>query len=196
MLNNVNSALAANSNAIAAREVAFKPISKLITRVFNTVKASDTTQEVDDQVHSLVRKIQGVRATPKITEEEKAAMEANGKAPKEISSAQMSFDSRIENIDKLVKLLGSNAPYAPNEEELKVETLQNICTQLKEFNAQVVNTTTQLSNARIARNEILYKLDAGLTDTALAVKNYIKALFGATSPQYKQVSSLKFTNPR
>lgn len=68
--------------------------------------------------------------------------------------------------------------------------------QLKEFNAQVVNTTTQLSNARIARNEILYKLDTGLTDTALAVKNYIKALFGATSPQYKQVSSLKFTNPR
>ena len=182
MLNNVNSALAANSNAIAAREVALKPISKLITRVFNTVKASDTTQEVDDQVHSLVRKIQGVRATPKITEEEKAAMEANGKAPKEISSAQMSFDSRIENIDKLVKLLGSNASYAPNEDELKVETLQNICNQLKEFNAQVVNTTTQLSNARIARNEILYKLDTSLTDTALAVKNYIKAVFGPTSP--------------
>jgi hypothetical protein len=43
----------------------------------------------------LVRKIQGVRATPKKTEEEKAAMEAEGKAPKEISSAQMSFDSRI-----------------------------------------------------------------------------------------------------
>lgn len=77
-----------------------------------------------------------------------------------------------------------------------METLQNTCNNLKELNAQVINTNTQLSNIRIARNEILYKLDTGLTDTALAVKNYIKAVFGATSPQYKQVSSLKFTNPR
>lgn len=92
VLNNVNAAAASYSNAIAAREVAFNPISKLITRVFNAVKASDTTQEVDDQVHSLVRKIQGVRATPKKTEEEKAALEADGKALKEISGAQMRFD--------------------------------------------------------------------------------------------------------
>lgn len=42
VLENVNSAMAANSNAIAAREVSFNPISKLITRVFNFIKASDT----------------------------------------------------------------------------------------------------------------------------------------------------------
>jgi hypothetical protein len=184
--------LAANSNAIAAREVAFKPISKLITRVFNTLKASDTTQEVDDQVHSLVRKIQGVRATPK-----KNSTGIRRKSSKRNFQSTDELRQPDQNIDKLVKLLGSNEPYAPNEDELKVEILQNICNQLIELNAQVMNASTQLSNARIARNEILYKLDVGLTDTALAVKNYIKAVFGAPSPQYKQVvSSLKFTNPR
>jgi hypothetical protein len=29
-------------------------------------------------------------------------------------------------------------------------------------------------------------------DTALAVKEYVKALFGAKSPQYKQVNHIKF----
>ncbi|MDP3915182.1 MAG: hypothetical protein Q8R96_15750 [Bacteroidota bacterium] len=33
----------------------------------------------------------------------------------------------------------------------------------------------------------------GLIDVATASKMYIKLVFGATSPQYKQVGSLKFT---
>jgi len=30
----------------------------------------------------------------------------------------------------------------------------------------------------------------------LDVKTYIKSVFGATSPQYKKISKIKFTNPR
>ena len=44
-----------------------------------------------------------------------------------------------------------------------------------------------LSNARISRNDILYKANTGLVDIALDTKTYIKSLYGATSPQYKQV---------
>ena len=49
---------------------------------------------------------------------------------------------------------------------------------------------------RISRNNLLYKENTGLYDVALDVKNYIKSVFGATSPQYKQVSKIKFTAPR
>ena len=52
----------------------------------------------------------------------------------------------------------------------------------------------QLSNARITRNEILYLPETGLIGVALSVKIYIKAIFGVTSPQYKQVSGLLFRN--
>lgn len=191
-INGVNAAYPAYSNAVAARESMFEPLNKIITRVFNSLKATDTTDQVDESAKTLVRKIQGTRATPKKTEEEKAAAQTEGKEIKEISSSQMSYDSRLDNFDKLIKLLSSVTLYAPNEAELKVTALTTLYNDLKTKNTAVINATTQLSNARIARNEILYKANTGLVDTAMDVKTYIKSLYGATSPQYKQVSKLIF----
>jgi hypothetical protein len=191
-INLVNVALPAYSNAVAAREVAFDPLNKLITRVINALKATDTTDQVDENAKTLARKIQGSRATPKMTEEEKQALAAEGKETKEISSSQMSYDSRLDNFDKLIKLLTSLTLYTPNEADLKVAALTTLYNDLKVKNAAVVSTTAPLSNARISRNDILYKPNTGLVDTALDVKTYIKSLYGATSPQYKQVSGIEF----
>lgn len=188
----VNATESAYKNAVAARETAFAPLSKLITRVMNALKATDTTEAIDNSAKTLVRKIQGARATAKKTEEEKKVLAAEGKEVVEISSSQMSYDSRLDNFDKLITLLASIALYAPNEANLKVVALTTLCDDLKAKNSAVVNAATLLSNARITRNEILYKPDTGLVDTALAVKTYIKSLYGATSPQYKQVSKLEF----
>lgn len=188
----VNNALPAYSNAVSARDAAFAPLSKLITRVSNAIKATDTTEQVDESAKTLIRKLQGTRATPKKTEEEKAAAKAEGKEIKEVSSSQMSYDNRLDNLDKLIKLLASIALYAPNEVELKVTTLTALYNDLKAKNAAVVAATAPLSNARIARNDLLYKPNTGLVDIALDTKTYIKSLFGAASPQYKQVSGLKF----
>jgi hypothetical protein len=44
----------------------------------------------------------------------------------------------------------------------------------------------------MSRNDILYKPDTGLIDTASAAKSYIRSLFGATSPEIKQLSGLTF----
>lgn len=191
-INAVNAALPAYSNAVAAREVGFAPLSKLITRVMNALKATDTTDQVDESAKTLVRKIQGTRATAKLTAEEKAAAVAAGKEVVEISSSQMSYDNRLDNFDKLIKLLTSVTLYAPNEADLKVTALTILYTDLKAKNAAVVTATTPLSNARISRNDILYKPLTGLVDIALDTKTYIKSLYGATSPQYKQVSKLEF----
>ena len=190
----VNAALPAHSNAVAAREVAFEPLSKLITRVMNAIKATDTTQQVDESARTLVRKLQGSRSTPKLSDEEKQALAAEGKEVKEISASQMSYDSRVENFDKFIQLLSSIPEYTPNEVELQVNSLTSLLNDLKAKNAAVNAATAPLSNARIARNEILYKPDTGLVDIALAVKTYVKSLYGATSPQYKQISGLEFKN--
>ena len=191
-INAVNAALPAYSNAVAARESAFEPLNKLITRVNNALKATDTTEQVDESAKTLVRKIQGTRATAKKTDEEIAAAKAEGKETKEISSSQMSYDSRLDNFDKLIKLLTSVTLYAPNEADLKVTALTTLYNDLKAKNTAVVTATTPLSNARISRNDILYKANTGLVDIALDTKTYIKSLYGATSPQYKQVSKLEF----
>ncbi len=195
-LNAVNSALPAYSNAVAARETAFKPLSKLATRILNALKATDTTESVDANVQTLIRKIQGRRATAKRTEEQKNADAAAGKEASEISASQMSFDSRLDNFDKLIKLLSSVELYAPNEADLKVATLSELINDLKIKNSAVVNATIPLSNGRISRDSVLYKELTGLVDISLDVKSYVKSVFGAGSSEYRQISGIKFTTPR
>lgn len=192
-LNVVNIAQSAYSNAVAARESSFRPVGKLITRVNNALKATDTTKQVDDSAQTIVRKLQGKRASAKLTDVEIKALEAEGKTVNQISAAQLGYDSRLENLNKFITLLSSVALYTPNEEELKIETLKTLHSNLKEKNIGVLIPTIQLSNARIARNEILYKPLTGLVDIAFDIKVYIKSVFGASSPQYKQISKLNFT---
>jgi hypothetical protein len=193
-INAVNASLPAYSNAVAAREAAFAPLSKLVTRVLNALKATDTTDQVDGSARTLARKIQGKRASSKRTDEEKKTLTAEGKEVFEISSSQMSYDSRLDNFDKFIKLLASVTLYIPNEADLKVSALIVLYNELKTKNSDVVAAATRLSNARILRNEILYKANTGLVDITLDTKTYIKSLYGATSPQYRQVSKLVFNS--
>ena len=188
----MNNLVPAYKIAVDARIAAFKPLDKIITRANNALKASDTTIEIINTAQTIVRKLQGRRATPKKTEEQKKAAADAGKEIVEISTSQMSYDSRIDNLDKLIKLLLSVAAYAPNETELKVAALTALYTDLKAKNLAVVNADTLLSNARVARNITMYKDNIGLVDVANDVKTYVKSVFGATSPQYKQVCALKF----
>ena len=188
----VNSAYPVYSNAVAAREVAFTPLSKLVTRALNALKATDSHTHVDDNAKTFARKIQGRRATPKMTESQKKEATDAGKEVVEISSSQMSYDSRLENFDKFIKLLANVPQYTPNEEDLKITSLTVLYNDLKAKNIAVVNAAIPLTNARILRNEVLYKANTGLVDLAIDTKTYIKSVFGATSPQYKQVSKLEF----
>lgn len=195
-LNAVNNSQSIYSNAVSARESAFQPFSKLITRVNNALKASGITVQVGESAQTIVRKLQGRRASAKISEEEIALLKAEGKDVNQISATQFSYDSRLENFDKLIMLLESIPYYKPNEEELKVVSLKSLQTDLKAKNNDAVVASIQLSNARIARNELLYKPITGLINRAFDFKIYIKSVYGATSPQYKQVSKLKFVNKK
>lgn len=188
----VNGVLGSNSIAIAARKEAIKPLSKLSTRILNSLRSSDVTKQIVDSAQSLVRKIQGQRATKKLTAEQKEALKAEGIVKKEVSSSQMSIDSRIESFDKLIQFVSGIPQYAPNEIELQVSTLTNYNNTLKTVNNDAREADTELNNTRIARNEILYTETTGLVDVATAAKMYIKSLFGASSPKYKQVSGLRF----
>ena len=189
----INALTPAYKTSVAARVAAFKPLDKLITRVNNALKASDSTPEIDEAAKTIVRKLQGRRAVAKSTEQEKSTAKEEGNEIVEISSSQMSYDNRLDNLDKLIKLLSSVAQYAPNEADLKIAALTAIYTDLKAKNQAVMNAEVPLSNARIARNDIMYKDNTGLVDIAADAKTYIKSLYGATSPQYKQVSALRFT---
>jgi hypothetical protein len=190
----LDSAEAAYKTAMSARDALFSPFSKLVTRIANALRASDTTKEIDESGMSLIRKLQGRRATPKLTAEEKAALAAQGKEVVEISSSQMGYDNRLENFNKLIQLLLSTAAYNPNESDLKVTALTSLYNDLMVKNTAVKTAGITLNNARIVRNELIYNDSTGIVSLSIDVKNYIKSVFGATSPQFKLISGLKFTS--
>ena len=46
------------------------------------------------------------------------------------------------------------------------------------------------------RNAALYDDPTSIYELQKLVKAYVKGAFGASSPQYKQISGLEFTKPR
>jgi len=190
----VNIAAASYHTAVANREVAFSTLGKLCTRILNAIKATDTTEQIDDNAKSLVRKIQGTRALqPAAIAAEKASTSETVVA-KTNSSSQMGFDTRLDNFDKLIKLLIGITLYAPNEADIKTAALTTLYNDLKAKNTAVVTAAVALSNARIARNDIFYKTNIGLVDLTLDIKNYVRSLYGVGSPQLKQLTKLSFKN--
>lgn len=189
----LKTAESANSTAIDVRELAFKPTGSLFTKVSNALKASNSSIQADETAKTILRKLQGKRASAKLTDEEKTALEAEGKEVNQISASQMGYDERVDNFEKLISFLQSIPDYNPNEEELKIETLQTLLADLKAKNGEVMKTYFVLETARGVRNDLLYKPLSGVIDLAADVKSYIKSVFGATSTQYKLVSKLRFT---
>jgi len=191
----VKVAKTAYDNATNAREIAFKPLKPLATKIVNGLAATEATAQTVDDVKSTNFKIQGRRA--KTVEKPSAKALAEGAEPvKTVSTSQQSFDKMIDHFAQLIATLTAESKYLPNENELKVATLNTTLTDLKAKNTTVINSTTALSNARIARDKALYAEIVGMVDTAQDVKQYVKSLFGATSPQYKQVSGLQFNRTK
>ena len=196
----LNTAFTAFNNATNLRASAFDPLKKLVTRIVNALEATDAKKQTVSDAKGVARKMQGRRADALVTIAP-VTTATDGTSPpvttlpsdNAISVSQLSYDSQIENLSRMITLLSSEALYLPNEADLKVAALNTLLASYRAANTGVINATTGLSNARIARNKTLYTTDTGLCDIALEVKKYVKSVFGSTSAEYKQVSHLKFT---
>ena len=182
-------------NATNARQSAFKDLKPLATKVVNALAVSGATPLTVADAKTINRKIQGAKANGG-TKTPTTPADPNAPAPtdKTISTSQQSYDSLIDHFTKMIESVSQDANYKPNEKELQVATLQTKLDSLKTANTDLINGFTNWSNARINRNTTLYNPLTGLVQTALEVKKYVKSVFGATSPQFKQVSGLEFTN--
>lgn len=182
VLKEEHTAFTVNSTAIADRQVAYSPINKLVTRSLNNLKSTDASDQIINTAKSIANDIRGGRATPKPTE---PGAQVN-------SSSQVGFEDKASNFDKYIKLLQGIPLYAPNEADLKVTALVIVYDKLKPNNDAVVESETALNNVRIERDRIFDAPDTGLVDVALDAKTYIKSIYGSNSPEYKQISKLKF----
>jgi hypothetical protein len=180
-------------NATNARQIAFKDLKPLATKIVNALSVSGATNLVVANATTVNRKIQGTKAN---TNAKTVGTPTNPISPepttKLISSSQQSYDSLIDHFSKIIETVSQESNYKPNETELKTITLQTKLANLKTTNTGLINGYTNWSNTRIQRNSTLYNPLSGLVQTALDVKKYVKSVFGATSPQFKQISGLEF----
>lgn len=193
----VTSASVAYNNAVNARAQAFADLAKLATRLINALDATDASKETVKNARSLVAKVQG-RGGAKLTKADAgkaAAVSAEDPVtdtPKTISTSQQSYTNKIEHFSGMVETLSAEPSYLPNEPELQVSGLNALLTNLRNVNTGVINAYTTWSNARISRDQSLYNPANGLVQVAKEVKMYVKSIFGATSPQFAQVSGISF----
>ena len=190
-LSSVTTAKNAFDTVTGDRQLTFEPLKSLATKIFNFLSVTDATEQTIADAKTINNKLQGRRAG---TIAENPTPEG-GTSPNTVSVSRQSYDSLTENFSAFIDLVSSIPSYTPNETELTVDSLTTFRDNLQTANTNVINAEVAYSNARISRDNILYAENTGLVDTALDVKKYVKAIFGATSSQYKQISGIKFTKP-
>lgn len=166
-----------------ARQIIFKPLKPLTTRVINALIAANAPATVVKDARTIIRKINGKRASQ--VKEDTTNINT-------ISVSQQSYDRLVDSLEELIILVQTETLYNPNEEELKITALQIVLDELTTANTNVKNTYVSYSNAMIERDIELYEEETGMVYLAFEVKTYVKSLFGATSPQYRQISGLLF----
>ena len=169
------------------RKTLFKPLKPLSTKVLGALRGVNAPATVIADAETINRKIQGKRADNSAVETPK-----DGTPKDKISVSQQSYDMQIDHFDKLIQVVTIEPKYIPNEAPVKVVALNDYKTQLENINSAVKNNYVPYSNAMIARDKKLYDPQSGLVARAQMVKNYVKSIFGASSPEYKLINKLRF----
>jgi hypothetical protein len=186
-LNEVEDKRNANKNAITVRQSAFENLKSTCTKIINHLEILGLPQGTIDQAKSLNRTIQGGQKKTTTPPEE------GKEETKTVSTSRQSYTQQADNFGILLQLLGTITEYNPNEDDLKLTNLETYKNLLVSSTQSVDQTEAELNNKLIERDQILYADGTGLYSIAQNVKKYVKSLYGATSPEYTNVSSIEYT---
>ena len=191
-LNEVEEKRNANKNAIALRQAAFENLKPTSTKIINHLDILGLLQGTLDQAKSLNRLIQGGQKKTIILPENPDNGQPSTTNP--ISTSRQSYTQQAENFGILIQLLSTIPTYNPNEDDLKLANLNTYKDSLVSSTQSVDQTEAELNLKLIERDNILYADGTGLYSIAQNVKKYVKSIYGATSPEYANVSDIEFTN--
>ena len=175
-------------NATAAAADRFDPLNELITRVMRALKISGVPDSVYQDAQTFARKIQGRAKTKQ--EDDPATPGVDESAH---SVSQQSRAQRVEQLDALILLLASHAGfYKPNEDPLKIASLEALSVDLKAAVGAVEATFVPYSNKLVERDRIFYDPKTGIVARGRMFKDYTLAAYGRNSPEWTQIKGLEF----
>lgn len=183
---NLTDAFQLSKVPINHRQELFDSAEKIVTRTFNMFKSIASGDRIKEDAKGLANRFRGYGV--------KVKKQADGTPdPDQVSTSHQGYIDRADTFRQLVTLIGSDANYTPNETDLKLPSLDALATQMKNANDAIGTILAPVGAARIARDNALYAPTTGMVDVALSCKNYVKAVFGASSPQAKAVNGIKFS---
>ena len=182
-------------NNVNNREIALEPLHPTLTKVFNSIASSKASAQSIADVESRIKKMKGVRATPKIKMDPADPSTPSDDSINQISASQTGIDHIIDDLTSLIEYLSIESYYAPNEDEIKIPALVLLLKDITEKNKAVIDVFPDLDNARIARDKLMYA-EGGSNELASKVRKYVRSVFGGDSREYHQVAGLKFTKPK
>lgn len=177
--------------ALNARQQAFGPIPKTARRIIASLKACGASAEVMEDCMAIKRKFRGQGA-----KSGKPPATVNAESPESAVAVSrkvsyLDLESVIANFQSLVTRATTDPLYKPNEADLQAATLTALVATLRDRNKAVKTTYTNLKEANLALNKLLYDA-SGIYGQATAVKAYIESLYGFRSPKHKAVVALTF----
>ena len=175
-------------NAVADRENAIAPLGKLMTKTLNYAKSIDISATDKENITAQAKKIRGDQKPKKVNPD---TIETDG-----ISTSQMSYDSRIANLDTYINQLSSHPEYVPNETEIQITSLQTLQTNLITLSSAVNSAGNALITSRSNRNNILYNNDINVIQLIKDIKAYLKSLGDAGKPYYNAIVKLQFKDKK
>jgi hypothetical protein len=183
-INTLNAKKPLYTNAVANREIATTLLGKTTSKILNSFKSLNVSATDKENLTSMVKKIRGDKKRTKVNPD---TTESSS-----ISTSQMSYDSRIANLDALIGFINTHPEYNPNEEDIKITALETYNEQLKTLTQTVNAAGNALITARKHRNNILYKNSNNILDMAKEIKAYLKSLGDDGKPYYQAAIRLKF----
>lgn len=174
------------------RRNSFKDLKTLATQIVNAFEVSGVHVLSFANLKSVNNKIQGSSSKKKNSETQAASEGDQIETRTSISTSQQSYDRLIDHFANMILILQTHTEYNPNESNLKVVALNAKLSDMKAKNLELIQAYSFYSTSLIQRNKKLYDPLTGLVHKAQEVKKYVKSVFGAVSPQYRQISKLSF----
>lgn len=162
---------------ISNRKRSFENLKPFATKIINAFAVSGVDRQTLEVAKSINKKIQGV------------LLKNNDQT---YPASQQSYDRKLEHFEALIEILAQNPVYNPNEEELKITSLQGKLRDMKTQNQNLMRSHDKYNEALTERNQTLYDPETGLVSVSKKVKQYIKSVFGANSEQYHQLVTIEF----
>lgn len=183
-LTTVHAANAAHKDNIAQRAALYKDLNALTTRLRNAVQVYDILPQIQQQVVTFTKKLQGISSRKKATAESPDPDATTvATEPKTISTYQTSFEQRVNTLDKIVQTLANQPQYQPNEPDLQVTSLAALVQDIRTLNIRTAASEITQKTALVTLQNLLHNDDTSLRKLTAKVKLYTKSVFGSQSTE-------------